>query len=234
MQSHSRWRGAGPLRLPTINQQLTIYIPTGWWKGRYSTYLEALEDSTIRVAHPMFGSALIPLMPGDEVMVEYVYNGERVGFAAQVLQRVTEETPALILTRPGPGDIRRQQLRNFVRLDISLPIEYAPGGRKAGEEEPELLPGRTVNISGGGALIVTGESYPPGTRLDLVLHLPDRVIPVEAEVVRHVPVAVVPGSGDPVQTRLGVRFTQIEERDREQIIRFIFAEHRRRRRKGLE
>lgn len=222
------------MRLPTINQQVTIYIPAGWWKGRYSTYLEALEDSTIRVAHPMFGSGLIPLMPGDEVMVEYIYNGERVGFPAQVLQRVTEEIPALILTRPAPGDIRRQQLRNFVRLDISLPIEYAPSGLTVGEEGAELLPGRTVNISGGGALIVTGEPHPVGARLDLVLHLPDRLIPAEVEVVRHEPVPVVPGSGDVQEPRLGVRFTQIDERDRDQIVKFIFAEHRRRRRKGLE
>ena len=114
-------------------------------------------------------------------------------------------------------------------------IDYSANTFSSGVVSIDLGAGVvTVNISGGGALIVTGESYPPGTRLDLVLHLPDRVIPVEAEVVRHVPVAVVPGSGDPVQTRLGVRFTQIEERDREQIIRFIFAEHRRRRRKGLE
>ncbi len=226
------------MRLPTINQRLTIYIPTGWWKGRYSTYLEALEDSTIRVAHPMFGSALIPLMPGDEVVVEYLHDGERVGFPAQVLQRVEEETPTLVLTKPEPGEIRRQQLRSYFRIDVSLPIEYSPSGRKrAGEdgvEQPELLPGRTVNISGGGAQIVTGERYPLGTRLDMVIHLPDKMIPAEVEVVRHVPVAVVPGSGDPVEPRMGVRFTQIEERDREQIVRFIFAEHRRRRRMGLE
>jgi len=197
--------------------------------------MEALEDTGIRVAHPMFGSALIPVMPGDEVVVEYLQDGERVGFPAQVLQRVEEATPALILTKPEPGDIRRQQLRSFFRLDVSLPIEYMPSGRKLpGQEEPDLLRGRTVNISGGGAQIITGESYPIGTRLDVVLHLPDRLIPAEVEVVRHVAVPVVPGSGESAEPRMGVRFTQIDERDREQIVRFIFAEHRRRRRKGLE
>lgn len=223
------------MRLPTINQRLTIYVPTGWWKGRYSTYLEAVEESSIRVAHPMFGSALIPVMPGDEVVVEYLHDGERVGFSAQVLQRVEGATPALVLTKPEPAEIRRQQLRSFFRLDVSLPIEYVPSGRKPdGDAEPELVPGRTVNISGGGAQIVTRESYPVGTRLDVVIHLPDRLIPAEVEVVRHVPVAVVPGSGEAPEPRMGVRFTQIDDRDREQIVRFIFAEHRRRRRKGLE
>lgn len=221
------------MRLPTLNQHLTIYIPNGAWKGRYASYLEALEDSTIRVAHPMYGSALIPVMPGDEIMVEYVYQGQRVSFPAWVLERTREDPPALVLTRPASGDIRRQQLRSFVRLDVSLPIEYAVSGQKSEGEQAQLLPGRTVDISGGGALIVTREPYAPGTRLDLLLHLPDRVIPAEAEVVRQHPVPVVPGSGETAEPRLGVRFTQIEERDREHIIRFIFTEYRKRRQKGL-
>lgn len=214
--------------MPTINQRVTIFIPQGSWKGRYSTYMEALDEATIRVAHPMFGSALVPLMPGDEVVVEYLEGGERIGFEATVVQRASDDMPGLILTRPALRSIRRQQLRDFVRLDVSLPVEYVPSGvQRAGEDgEVELIPGRLIDLSGGGAQIVTEEEFPVGARLDLVLHLPKRLIPAEAEVVRRITDAEGP-------VRLGVRFTAIEERDREHIVKFIFAEQRRRRKKGL-
>ncbi|WP_374712150.1 flagellar brake protein [Symbiobacterium terraclitae] len=215
------------MRLPTINQRVTIFIPQGPWKGRYSTYMEAVDASTIRVAHPMFGSALVPLMPGDEVVVEYLEGGDRIGFEATVVQRANDATPGLILTRPEPSTIRSLQLRDFVRLDVSLPIEYVLSGTHREEGgKVQLKPGRLIDLSGGGAQIVTEEEFPVGTRLDLVIHLPKQLIPAEAEVVRR-----ATDSEGPV--RLGVRFSAIEERDREQIVKYIFAEQRRRRKKGL-
>ncbi|MEW8977254.1 MAG: PilZ domain-containing protein [Symbiobacterium sp.] len=218
------------MRLPVINERVTIYVPQGIWKGRYPTYLEAVDEQTLRVAHPMYRSALLPVMPGDEVVVEYLEGGERVGFEATVLERSSGDMPTLVLTRPEPGAIRRLQLRNFVRLDVSLPVDYAPSGTRRpaseGEGEAELKSGRVVNLSGGGAQLLVEEEFPVGARLDLVLHLPDRVIPAEAEVVRHITEPHAP-------PRLGVRFTAIEERDRERIVRYIFAEQRQRRRKGL-
>ena len=216
------------MRLPAINQRVTIYIPQGSWKGRYSTYMEALDEATVRVAHPMFGSALVPLMPGDQVVVEYLESGGRIGFEATVVQRTGDQIPGLILTRPKPEEIRRLQLRDFVRLDVSLPLEYVPcGARPSGEKgEVPLAPGRVIDLSGGGALILTDEDFQVGARLDLVLHLPKRLIPAEAEVVRRVTDVEGP-------IRLGVRFTAIDERDREYIVKYIFAEQRRRRKLGL-
>lgn len=206
-----------------------LRIPSGSWKGRYSAYMEAVEGSTIKLAHPMFGSGLVPLFPGDDVVVEYLQEGERLAFDAKVVGRDLQQVALLILTRPDPKAIYRQQLRDFVRLDVNLPVEYVLSRPEAvPEQEPKsLTEGRTIDLSGGGALIITQEAYPAGSKLDLVLHLPKHVIFAEAEVVR----TIERNSAD--EFCLGVRFTAIEERDREHIVRYIFTEQRKRRRKGL-
>lgn len=215
------------MRLPTINQRIMLRIPSGSWKGRYSAYMEAVESTTIKIAHPMFGSGLVPLFPGDDVVVEYLQEGERLAFDAKVVGRDLQPVALLILTRPDPRAIYRQQLRDFVRLEVNLPVEYVPSEKAPGEEPKPLSEGRTVNLSGGGAQIVLPEQFPVGAKLDLVLHLPKRVIFAEAEVVRIV------AHDNPEEYCHGVRFTAIEEREREQIVKYIFSEQRYRRRKGL-
>lgn len=231
------------MRLPTINQRIMLRIPSGSWKGRYSAYMEAVESATIKIAHPMFGSGLVPLFPGDDVVVEYLQDGERLAFDAKVVGRDLQQVAMLILTRPETKGIYRQQLRDFVRLEVNLPLEYVlsshaqepnpdpdsnAGSKLApSQEQKPLAEGRTVDLSGGGAQIITQEAFRVGSKLDLVLHLPKQVVFAEAEVVRQI------GHDTPDEFSLGVRFTAIEEREREHIVRYIFSEQRRRRQKGL-
>lgn len=219
------------MNIPGVSHKVTLRLEEGPWRGRYSTYVEALSEEGLVVAVPMFGGTYVPLKPGDVVTVEYMEGQERMGFSTQVLTRSEGRVPLLCLAYPAPGSVVRQQLREFVRLDISLPVQYAVISRWSAEREEEqervYLAGRTIDISGSGAQIVTAERYPIGTRLELVLDLAGHEIYLEAEVVRH--------SEHPVSKEhcLGVRFTKVEEQDRERIIRFIFREMRARRRKGL-
>ncbi|MFZ5814135.1 MAG: flagellar brake protein [Bacillota bacterium] len=223
------------MRLPKINQKISLRIPKGSWEGLYATYVEAIDQQTITVAEPMYGGATIPLLKGEEVMIEFVDGGERLAFSTQVLGRSQEVVPVVTLALPGPGGIHRYQQRDFVRLDTNLPLSYAvlPAGKPEAKgeqgEEPEKVyhRGRTLDISGSGAQIVAHEAYPMGTKLELLLQLSGATLTLQAQVVR------LAQQAGPREFWLGVRFVQLDERDRERIVRFIFSEQRFRRQKGL-
>lgn len=219
------------MRLPKINQKVSLRVLDGAWKGLYSTYVEGMDQQTFTVAHPMFGGANVPLHVGEELEVEYIDGGERLHFPTKVLGHFTQVVPILSLAMPAPGSIRRYQQRDFVRLDANLPLQYAVRSNEPAAEgqeaEKRFQRGRTMDISGGGAQIVVAEVLPVGTRLELVLQLPDGELRLEAEVVR---LAQPPA---PREAWLGVRFVNLDERERQRIVRFIFSEQRSRRQKGL-
>lgn len=219
------------MRLPKINQKVSLRIPQGAWEGLYSTYVEGIDQGTLTVAPPMYRGVNVPLLRGEEVMVEFIEGGERLAFPTRVLGHFTQVVPILSLELPAPGSIRRHQQRDFVRLDANLPISFAllPDEEPEKGEETERVfhRGRTMDISGSGAQIVTKEVYPVGTKVELILHLPGAEVTIEAEVVR---LAEHP---TPTEAWLGVRFIKLDERDRERIVRYIFSEQRSRRQKGL-
>lgn len=219
------------MRLPKINQKVSIRITTGPWAGRYSTYVEGLDQRVMTVAHPMYGGSNVPLPVGEEVLVEFMDGKDRLVFPTRVLGHDTQVVPILSLALPAPGEVRRHQQRDFVRLDANIPISYAllsdEKSDEAGETAKAFLRGRTMDISGSGAQIVTQEAYPVGTKLELILHLEGTDLILEAEVVR------LAGQPNPREVWLGVRYTRVDERDREKIVRFIFSEQRLRRQKGL-
>ncbi len=221
------------MRLPKINQKVELQIPTGSWKGSYSTYIADIDDGTISVAQPMVGGSTVPLLRNEEVALEYVIeSGERLHFPARVLGHYGMGVPVITLSMPTPQQVQRYQLRDFVRLDANVPLYFAlkpAPGLSAEEEDRQKVfhRSRTSDISGSGAQILLDKVYPSGTRIDLVLQLEGANLPLTAEVVRTVQQVT------PKEVWTGVRFLRVEERYRERIIRFIFSEQRTRRQKGL-
>lgn len=217
------------MRLPKINQKVSLRIPRGSWEGLYPTYVEGIGPQALTVAYPTYGGANVPLTIGEEVLLEFIDGGERLAFPTHVTGRYTQVVPILSLALPAPGTIRRHQQRDFVRLEATLPISFAVLPENPDEKGTEklFLRGRTMDISGNGAQIASAVAYPAGTRLELILELPDGDVRIEALVVR---LAQQP---TPKEVWLGVRFVRVDDRDRERIIRYIFTEQRSRRQKGL-
>lgn len=219
------------MRLPKINQKVSLRIISGAWEGLYSTYVEGLDSQVLTVAVPMYGGGNLLLPKDEEILVEFIDGGDRLAFPTRVLGHLNQVVPLLALAAPAPGSVRIHQQREFVRLNANLSVSYALLLPETAEKEKGaqklLLRGRTMDVSGSGAQIVTPEAYPTGSRLELLLHLQGGDVPIEAVVVR---VAQQP---NPKEYWLGVRFVKMEERDRERIVRFIFSEQRARRQKGL-
>lgn len=217
------------MELPTINQKIELKLLGGPFASAYSTYAEEAGPNGIVVMHPTVGGKLIPLAPGDAVRLEYAVKGlARLSFATRVTQLIGGSIPMVTLAVPEKSAVERFQQRDFVRLDAELKLLYYVVSTPDSASRPGgVFRSHTRDISGNGAQILCPEPYPPGSQLDIHLEVGDRVIHAVGEVIRQVQQLSLR------EYWMGIRFVGLDERDRDWIIRFIFAEQRERRRKGL-
>ncbi len=217
-----------------INQKVELKILEGPSRGAYVTRVEEIgRDGSLKLALPVEGGVPVMVTPGDMVRCEFAEDGIACSFITSCRGSEMGAVPRLVLQ--APERIERIQRRDYVRLDVSVPVRFSVIGAPDGFEYDAVLTfaTRTRDISGGGALLLAPLRLVSGARLDLLMELPEaRAVHTLAEVVRLAPDGAVVEHPGPVWST-GVRFIGIDDRDREAIIRYIFGEQRQRRRKGL-
>jgi hypothetical protein len=109
---------------------------------------------------------------------------------------------------------RKPQRRDQARIDLVRPVAMIPEGFKVG-----WLNGFTRNVSAGGVLVAGADALESGDRLRLRFELDseDDLVDLLARVVR----------ADDTWGLRGLRLEGIDERERERIVRFVFARQRR-------
>jgi hypothetical protein len=108
---------------------------------------------------------------------------------------------------------REAQRRDDHRIDLVRPVAMIPEGFEVG-----WLNGFTRNVSAGGVLVAGAEALEAGDKLRLRFELDseDDLIDLLARVVR----------ADDTWGLRGLRLEQIDERERERIVRYVFARQR--------
>ena len=109
---------------------------------------------------------------------------------------------------------RPAQRRDEVRIDLVRPVAIIPDGFRVG-----WLNGFTRNVSAGGVLIAGADALEAGDRLRLRFELDDEsdLIDLLARVVR----------ADDAWGLRGLRLERLTDRERERIVKFVFARQRR-------
>jgi hypothetical protein len=109
---------------------------------------------------------------------------------------------------------REPQRRDDARVDLVRPVAMIPEGFRVG-----WLNGFTRNVSAGGVLVAGADALEAGDRLRLRFELDSEedLIDLLARVVRT----------DDAWGLRGLRLERLSERERERIVRFIFARQRR-------
>ena len=109
---------------------------------------------------------------------------------------------------------RAPQRRDEVRIDLVRPVALIPDGFKVG-----WLNGFTRNVSAGGVLVAGADALEAGDRLRLRFELDteDDLLDLLARVVR----------ADDAWGLRGLRLEGIADRERERIVKFVFARQRR-------
>lgn len=127
-------------------------------------------------------------------------------------------------------DLKRKQLRSWVRIDVNIPcrITIVAAPDKTEEDEMGLpvglvLEGRMLDLSGGGTCARFPTPIPQGHRLSINFDLPGASLRgIEATVIRMAP-SRRNGRED---FEHNIKFSGIETTLQEKIVRYIFDKHR--------
>jgi c-di-GMP-binding flagellar brake protein YcgR len=218
-------------RIFEINRRVTVVILKGHYAGRYSTRIEDIGERLL-LAAPTHRGAVIRLSEGEPVRVEILAEDAVYAFDTYVDSMALEPIPVIGVSKPE--NLARIQRREFVRVDLNLPVKYRP--LTLIRQKPlEYQSADIVNLSGGGASIVTwhplqDKGVKSGSELQLELELPDgNKVEVKAVIVRISDTKTEKG----IRHKIAVMFTEIDERQQDVIVRYVLECQYEMRRKGL-
>lgn len=166
-----------------------------------------VEDTVhghIHITQPLRKGAEVELEDGAEVAVEWVTDRGLVRAPGRAEVLVGEEMKTFVLSLVGEPEIF--QRREYVRAKTELPLEVRF------EDGKQVVEATSIDLSGGGIRIQTAANkLPVGARVRVTIHLPSHPVQVDAKVLRHQGfLAVV------------LIFEEVEEADRQVIIRHVF------------
>ncbi|PDO10203.1 MAG: hypothetical protein BLM47_08420 [Candidatus Reconcilbacillus cellulovorans] len=215
--------------LPRINQMLFLSVPSGDSRKEYKTRVCDEDADTLAVEVPIeVGTGRWHFFqPGEEVNAAFFHEGTRFVFQTVVVGRRDETVKQILLRKPDPREVVKEQRRSFLRVPASVDIAVRWDRRWRAVA-------LTRDISGGGVSFYYEGVYPlePGMSIDGWLLVPFRNGRIDhakfaGEVVR------VESSGDEGGSRrlVMVRFDEISEAERQKIVRFCFERELEMRRK---
>ncbi|MDF2873745.1 MAG: ycgR [Sporomusa sp.] len=175
----------------------------------------------------MTKSLPVMLQRGEVFFGRVVANFAAFEFTSSLIAKQMQPLPVWIIA--APYNIKKIQQRAFVRVDAALPVQITEliDGK---EIEDTRITAVTKDISGGGLQIATTHLWPLDTELMVNVDYPGvGPISLRSKVMR-----IQQPQPDRALFWIGIKFLEINERDRGNIIKFIFKKQLEQRRKGLE
>lgn len=212
-----------------IGDKIEIYKKYSSEKEIYpSKILDILEDNKFVISGPMKKHNLI-FLHNDEIVtvVSLIENKGRYEFDAKVISRYLDKVYKVKLQKIS--EIRKIQLREYYRFNISIPVIKRFTVKKETLEESIIEEEcRTKDISGGGLRLLTNYAHNIGDIIECEFKIEGRIIISKAKIIRVEPVDTFE-----YKYGMGIQFIDINERDRDAIVKFIFTKERELREKGL-
>lgn len=214
-----------------IGEKLEVYCDENDMCPKYYSMLQdIIDENDIIITIPMSNKTQATLILGQEVEITFFRDEAKFIFRARVIEHLKNENVDLLkLNRISP--ITRIQRRNYYRLKITLPI-FIRLLNYYSNQDPNLegwLKAYTLNLSGGGVKISFDRNLEEESLLECKLKINDEDLILKGKVVRCQLV-----EKDPIiRYEIGIAFIDITEYQRDLIIRFIFEEQRKLRKKGF-
>jgi c-di-GMP-binding flagellar brake protein YcgR len=191
----------------------------------YFSRIEDMSEESLFITPPFRRGFYLPPRQGRKIVARLPADTCSYLFEAVLLAYHSSSLPLWEISLPST--IKRVQMREFVRLDIALEIKIEFTDASGSEQSRVSM---SKNISAGGVQVVLLGPLPEKTKLNMTFSLsPQDQLQVEGELVRIIPPDQV---GD--KTCVAIKFGKIEEKARQQIIKFIFQEQLERRKKERE
>jgi c-di-GMP-binding flagellar brake protein YcgR len=191
-----------------------------------SQLLEHQKDRTMVIYAPISGSRVVFIPDGATIRLTFVHQIQGLlGFTAVVISKEYRGKIAVMTVKPGTEIIKIQRRMHF-RLDIILDAAIQPAVEADDAEDAEKsepVKAYTKNISGSGICLVSEREFPKYAEIAIELELTDgKQIKAKGIIVRSQMIDVRKGKN----YELGVRFTEISDKDQDILIRYIFEQQR--------
>ena len=184
-----------------------------------------LSEDTLEVLMPMENTKLLLLQIGSEYEM-FIHGATGV---YQCFVRVVERYKSnnvYILVVELISDLRKHQRREYYRYSCALEMS----ARNLDAEDEQETRNIIVDISGGGLRFISERRYEPESLIQCTYHLSEEGIRTKYEVVCKV-LAAKEWEKRPNVFEHRVQYHELDGKIREQIIRYIFAEERKERKK---
>lgn len=208
-----------------------------------SRIYDILDDEKLEILMPMNGTKLILLPIDGEYQFCFYTSKGLYQCTVRIVERYKENSIYLLLCEMT-SPIGKYQRREYYRWACTLPMrsrELMDEEIKAMEEFNyrlmaglPLAKGEIVDISGGGIRFVSAEKYEPGTQIVVYFNLNVHGKETTYELIGE----VLSSKKNDVKKEIyehRLKFTVIDNKQREEIIRYVFEEERKSRsRRGAE
>ena len=203
----------------TINVRLEVEVLSGDFSGFYLSRLVHRDSGRLLIVHPVHQGALVPVSPGQELVIRFLNDGGVFEFHTEVISLQPEKTPVLPVTTPST--LTKIQRRAHVRVPVSFELDFHVLGPDGHHPAPGAKPhhGLAVDLSGGGLSIHHDASLTMDQRILFDLVLPRYTL---KNIIGRVMRAQDYTPPSKLAREAGVEFSAIREKDREQVIRYVF------------
>lgn len=184
------------------------------------------------IAMPMRKGYPVMIAQGQSFTGQLIIDGIVYQFISKLLRKKIHPIPVWVVSLPD--ELKKVQLRSFVRTSAMIPVQFKlilplvnndPGD----PADNPTFSVQTKDISGGGLQLVTRQAFDIGAKGQLVIDIPEGgIIMAIGEVVR----VEQPQQETPVFW-VGIKFTEVQERDRSKLIKYIFKKQLEQRQKGV-
>lgn len=193
----------------------------------YFSRIEDVSTQTIMITPPFRKGFYLPPRPERKIAARVVADKVPYFFETTLLRYVSDQLPLWELVKPT--SFLKMQLRENVRLDISLKATLAPLDEL---DETKFIKTVTKDLSAGGAMVVLAKAIPIGEKFIVSIVISqDWTLTAEAEVVRLIP-------PHPPQEKYfaGLKFKEkdIDDKLQKRLIQFIFFKQAEKRQKEKE
>ncbi len=213
----------------SIHKPVEVSVEIDGTVKRLRGYITDVEGNKISIDAPMSKGAPVPLRPGSNITVALVEDDAVYEFEAGILERKMDRIPILVLT--APEEVTRVQRRGYYRFPIEIDITFQVVEKKGYYlkriSEPKTV--LTRDISAGGISFRDEKKIPIGTNIIVEFCLPGDFVPfvLESRIVR-ITTPQKTLKSDKNQIFNCAEFLNMNESDRERLVKFILIEERKR------
>ncbi|MGM0446147.1 MAG: flagellar brake protein [Bacillota bacterium] len=215
-----------PDKLLSINQNIELVVKEGQFEGSYNSKVADIVDDEIFIMAIYKREEIIPLRKG--IKVDVLYEGDTAFYSLTSEITGREKEPLPMLSIKLTDNIERIQRRRFFRVLVNKKIQYISLKEQLDKEtQPVFKETTAIDLSGGGLLMVLKDDLKVNDRLLFKLDIEDLDKLVEGKIVR------ILYNKDGHSKTAGIEFVDINRKDRDTIISYLFNYQRKLRRRGL-